>query len=78
MVLRALAHDGIMPENLTFESVIFHHSIFLIPKEDAKAQVEKIMAEYNTGKSGVLSKEEFMVLADLILKNYECITDKAS
>lgn len=73
LVLEALAKDGIMPENLSFTSQSNPSS----ETNDSKKSdaVQKILKEYDTGQSGFLTRDEFFVLADLILRNYELRCD---
>lgn len=68
LILNALAYDGISAENLAW-----------IENNDQKASdseiVQQIMEEYDTGSTGFLTYDEFMVLADLIMKNYQVLSD---
>lgn len=63
LILKAIARDQISAAHLTYEG-------------DGEEQPntpflsDSIMAEYDTGGTGYLTKEEFMVLADLIVRTY--------
>ncbi len=63
MILRALSMDGLALSDLSFEA-----------KDDQTTDymdiARRIMAEFDTGKDGVLSEQEFHVLADLIVRKY--------
>eukprot|EP00276_Gloeochaete_wittrockiana_P003571 CAMPEP_0184659198 /NCGR_PEP_ID=MMETSP0308-20130426/28714_1 /TAXON_ID=38269 /ORGANISM="Gloeochaete witrockiana, Strain SAG 46.84" /LENGTH=752 /DNA_ID=CAMNT_0027098847 /DNA_START=254 /DNA_END=2512 /DNA_ORIENTATION=+ len=59
LFLQAVSRDGINLEEMVYEQ----------GEPDKVAQ--RIMDEYNIQHTGLLSKEEFMVLADLIAKEYE-------
>lgn len=61
LVLKAVTADHIDTCDLAFEG----------DKDDPQFVARQIMAEYDTGQTGFLSEEEFMVLADLIVSNYE-------
>jgi serine/threonine protein kinase len=61
LLLDALEEDGINIKELMFSD-----------SGDPKDPVDKrIMDEYNTTHTGYLSREEFMVLADLVVREYE-------
>ncbi|PRP84078.1 SNF-related serine/threonine-protein kinase [Planoprotostelium fungivorum] len=68
-ILDAVSEDGIMPEDLSFDPV---------PEAadgSPHTAAQQILQQYDTSHLGVLNREEFMVLADLILKNYELLPD---
>jgi Ca2+-binding EF-hand superfamily protein len=68
-ILDAVSEDGIMPEDLSFDQL--PESGDHTPHNAAK----NILDQYDTGHYGFLTRDEFMVLADLILKNYELMPD---
>lgn len=63
LVLKAIAHDQISAAHLTYEGDGEE-------QPDTPFLSDSIMAEYDTGGTGYLTKEEFMVLADLIVRTY--------
>jgi Ca2+-binding EF-hand superfamily protein len=69
MILRALAMDGLALSELSFEA-----------KDDNTTDymdiARRIMGEFDTGKDGVLSEQEFHVLADLIVRKYAARTSE--
>ena len=69
MILRALAMDGLAMSELVFEA-----------KDDQTTDymdiARRIMQEFDTGKDGVLSEQEFHVLADLIVRKYAARTSE--
>jgi len=71
-ILDAVSEDGIMPEDLSFDQL--PESTEELPHSAA----QQILQQYDTGHLGVLNREEFMVLADLILKNYELMPDSGA
>eukprot|EP00871_Galdieria_phlegrea_P003675 jgi/Galph1/4308/GphlegSOOS_G2958.1 len=61
LLLDALEEDGINVKELIFSDA-----------GDLKEPIgQRIMNEYNTAHTGFLSREEFMVLADLVVREYE-------
>eukprot|EP01095_Lingulamoeba_sp_RSL-Kostka_P004361 TRINITY_DN1551_c0_g1_i2.p1 TRINITY_DN1551_c0_g1~~TRINITY_DN1551_c0_g1_i2.p1 ORF type:complete len:819 (+),score=273.23 TRINITY_DN1551_c0_g1_i2:81-2537(+) len=48
----------------------------IIKIQDIPLLSKQIMLEYDTGETGFLNRQEFMVLADLIAKNYFQVTTK--
>jgi Ca2+-binding EF-hand superfamily protein len=71
LVLKAIARDQINARNLAYETDDDDNLGDLLTEEDVPTLSQKIMHEYDTGKTGYLTKDEFMVLADLIVRNYE-------
>ena len=67
LILRALAKDHINTAQLSYDE---EHITPLL--------IQSIMGEYDIGKTGYLSKEEFMVLADLIVRNYDTLVSEHS
>eukprot|EP01117_Protostelium_nocturnum_P013427 TRINITY_DN5007_c0_g1_i1.p1 TRINITY_DN5007_c0_g1~~TRINITY_DN5007_c0_g1_i1.p1 ORF type:complete len:859 (-),score=265.14 TRINITY_DN5007_c0_g1_i1:108-2684(-) len=68
-ILDAVSEDGIMPEDLSFDQ---------LPQKEGEvphSAAMQILQQYDTGHYGFLTRDEFMVLADLILKNYELMPD---
>eukprot|EP01087_Luapelamoeba_hula_P023610 TRINITY_DN870_c0_g3_i1.p1 TRINITY_DN870_c0_g3~~TRINITY_DN870_c0_g3_i1.p1 ORF type:complete len:633 (-),score=116.84 TRINITY_DN870_c0_g3_i1:717-2615(-) len=66
LILKALEHDGIETKTLSFH-----------PADGSTTTLaQKLLEEYNVGKTGFLTKEEFMSLADLILRHYEARSQK--
>jgi Ca2+-binding EF-hand superfamily protein len=68
-VLKALRADGINPENLVYENDNDIKTTDLSKKDQTIAK--KLLEEFDKGQTGFLTQEEFTILADLILKNYE-------
>lgn len=60
LILKALEKDGIRISDLSYEKCI-----------DPTKVGQRLLEEYATNKSGTLTREEFMVLADLIMRHYE-------
>jgi len=59
LILKALENDGIQTKDLSFHQT------------EGSTVAQSLLEEYNTGKTGLLTREEFMLLADLILRHYE-------
>jgi hypothetical protein len=64
-----LRADGINPENLVYENDNDIKTTDLSKKDQTIAK--KLLEEFDKGQTGFLTQEEFTILADLILKNYE-------
>jgi len=59
LILKALEQDGIQTKNLSFE------------KKEGMSVAQSLLDEYDHDKTGFVTKAEFMVLADLIMRHYE-------
>lgn len=64
-LLRALAKDSINTAELSYDE-----------QQITPLLLQSIMCEYDFGKTGYLSKEEFMVLAELIVRNYDSLKNE--
>ena len=67
LFLRALARDQIDTAELSYDQ-----------EKITPLLLQSIMGEYDIGKTGYLTKEEFMVLADLIIRNYDNLVEEES
>jgi len=78
-ILTALEKDGIRISDLSYEKVLggggyLEISFLLLSQHQCIDRTEvgqRLLEEYATNKSGTLTREEFMVLADLIMRHYE-------
>eukprot|EP00741_Cyanophora_paradoxa_P008532 tig00001339_g8257.t1 len=82
LFLQAVARDGVHLEDILFEESSEVRTLCAALRDGARSPTSalragtsqvahKIMEEYNTNHNGQLSKDEFLVLADLIVKEYE-------
>jgi Ca2+-binding EF-hand superfamily protein len=64
LLLKALEFDGIHPDSLSVSGTT-------TASQTTAESTKKLLEEYDTGKTGLLTQEQFMALADVIAKNYE-------
>lgn len=64
-----------IPKSVSVESLKKEEEPVVLPSDESKERftdlAKRIMEEYDTGKTGSLSYQQFLLLGDLILKNYE-------